>query len=63
MRATLQQACHPEIVMVVHPPAGEEKTRTLELLERAAPWIMVVLVVVLVGISLLAAILGAPWAP
>lgn len=47
--------------MVGHPPAGEEKTRTLELLERAAPWIMVVLVAVLVGISLLAAILGAPW--
>lgn len=39
------------------------RDRTLEYLERAAPWIMVGLVTVLVLIGLLAAILGAPWAP
>lgn len=39
-----------------------ERDPTLERLERAAPWIMVGLVTVLVLTALLAAILGAPWA-
>lgn len=38
------------------------RDRTLEYLERAAPWIMVGIVTVLVLTGLLAAILGAPWA-
>jgi len=42
-------------------PPDSDNDPTLELLERAAPWIMVGLVVVLVLTAVLAAILGAPW--
>lgn len=40
---------------------GRDDAPSLEVLERAAPWIVGGLIVVLVALSLLAAVMRAPW--